>query len=33
VRITPKESDSRSYGFRLLKEQELVCSGWLTVAV
>lgn len=33
VRITPRESDSRTYGFRLLREQELVCSGWLTVAV
>jgi 3-hydroxyacyl-[acyl-carrier-protein] dehydratase len=33
VRIVPKEVDSRTYGFRLLKEQELVCSGWLAVAV
>ena len=33
VRLTPKESDPLTYGFRLLKEQELVCSGWLTVAV
>jgi 3-hydroxyacyl-[acyl-carrier-protein] dehydratase len=32
VRITAKESDSRTYGFRLLKERELVCSGFLTVA-
>ena len=31
VRITPKESDSRTYGFRMLKDQELVCSGWLRV--
>lgn len=32
VRITPKEGAPRAYGFRLLKEQELVCSGWLKVA-
>jgi 3-hydroxyacyl-[acyl-carrier-protein] dehydratase len=32
VRITPKESDPRAYQFRLLKEQELVCSGMLRVA-
>jgi 3-hydroxyacyl-[acyl-carrier-protein] dehydratase len=32
VRITPKESDPRTYQFRLLKGQELVCGGWLKVA-
>jgi 3-hydroxyacyl-[acyl-carrier-protein] dehydratase len=31
VRITSKESDPRTYGFRLLKGQELVCSGWLRI--
>jgi 3-hydroxyacyl-[acyl-carrier-protein] dehydratase len=31
VRITPKEGDPRNYGFRLLRGQELVCSGWLRV--
>jgi 3-hydroxyacyl-[acyl-carrier-protein] dehydratase len=31
VRITPKEGAPRTYGFRLLKEHELVCSGWLRV--
>jgi 3-hydroxyacyl-[acyl-carrier-protein] dehydratase len=32
VRITPRQDDPRAYGFRLLKDQELVCSGWLKVA-
>jgi 3-hydroxyacyl-[acyl-carrier-protein] dehydratase len=31
VRITAKENDPLTYGFRLVKEQELVCSGWLRV--
>ena len=33
VRITPKENDPETYGFRLLKGQELACSGFLKVAV
>jgi len=32
VQIRPKENDTLSYGFRLLKGQELVCSGFITVA-
>jgi 3-hydroxyacyl-[acyl-carrier-protein] dehydratase len=32
VQITSKESDPRTYGFRLLKGQELACSGFLKVA-
>jgi 3-hydroxyacyl-[acyl-carrier-protein] dehydratase len=32
VQIRPKENDALSYGFRLLKGQELVCSGFITVA-
>ena len=32
VQIRPKENDTRSYGFRLLKGQELACSGFITVA-
>ena len=33
VRITPKESDPRTYKFRLMKGQELACTGCLKVAV
>jgi 3-hydroxyacyl-[acyl-carrier-protein] dehydratase len=33
VRITSRENDPGTYGFRLLLEQELVCSGNFKVAV
>lgn len=32
VQITPKGNNTPSWGFRLLKGQELACSGFLSVA-
>ena len=31
VQITPKEDQGVAYGFRLLKREELACSGFLTL--
>jgi 3-hydroxyacyl-[acyl-carrier-protein] dehydratase len=33
VRIASKEGDPKTYGFRLLRDQELACSGFIKVAV
>ncbi len=32
VQIRPKDNDAHNYGFRLLKQQDLVCSGLIALA-